>query len=284
MNKTKITWLLIGIIIAIVAIIVIKPFNNAEAPIVSNVPKEEPNYDKIPHTFVKDDLETDSVSIHVTKPIISGLASEVVNNAVNSEIDNTFSNIKKSFLADTDGVEIFSKEMKHQLTVNGSAPLSSSKKVFYVDTEIYSYFSGAAHPLTQRAVLNFVKETGQLIRLEDILKRDKPTGTNDTNAVASDADFRTALDAISEMAKPKILEQMKKMVGDNGGEGSGADSFEESGADPKLENYSVFYIHEDKIEWVFGQYQVAPYVFGEIKISISMKDLTPYLATRSYLK
>ena len=116
------------------------------------------------------------------------------------------------------------------------------------------------------------------------MEGNKEAGIGCTSGTASDADFRTALDAISEMAKPKILEQMKKMVGENGGEGSGADSFEESGADPKLENYRVFYIHEDKIEWVFGQYQVAPYVFGEIKISIPMKDLAPYLATRSYLK
>ena len=63
---------------------------------------------------------------------------------------------------------------------------------------------------------------------------------------------------------------------DNSGEGNGADSFAETGADPRMENYRVFYIHGDRIEWVFGQYQVAPYVFGEIKISIPMNTLRPY--------
>jgi hypothetical protein len=73
-------------------------------------------------------------------------------------------------------------------------------------------------------------------------------------------------------------------IKENDGEGSGADSFEELGAEPKLENYGVFYIHKDKIEWVFGQYQVAPYVFGEIKITIPMNELRSYLAERAYLK
>lgn len=282
-NKTKILSLII-VVLCIIIIVLLTRSGKVEAPIVSNEPKPVSQYETIPYTLVKDDLETDEVSIHITQPVISGFSSDVINGTVNSVLNSAFSDIKKSFVSDTDGIEIFSKEMKHQLTVNGSAPFSSSKKVFYVDTEIYSYFSGAAHPLTQRMVFNFVKETGQLIRLEDILKKEASSSLNDTNAVASDVDFKTSLGALSELSKPKILEQMNKMSRENGAGSSGAESFEESGADPKLENFGVFYIHQDKIEWVFGQYQVAPYVFGEIKISIPMRELAPHLASRSYLK
>jgi hypothetical protein len=74
------------------------------------------------------------------------------------------------------------------------------------------------------------------------------------------------------------------MLRDNKVEGSGADAFEETGADAKSDNYQVFYIYKDTIEWVFGQYQVAPYVFGEIKISVPKSAIEKYFAPRAYLK
>lgn len=314
-TKTKIAWSAVFVIVVIAIIVMTLPMHNAEAPIASNVPVMTHGYDVLPYTFKKDDVETDTTSIHITQPVISGLPSTLIDGAVNSQLDTAFADVKKSFLADTAGVEIFSKDMKHQLTVNGGAPLVSSSKVFYVDTEIYSYLSGSAHPLTVREVFNFVRESGQLIRLQDILKRDTPE-PSDSNALATDADYKTALAGISNLAKPKILDQLRKVAQATGasagvsGDGTDADNsaggaeagngaasgtgnqsaqdvsriFEPSGAAPTLDNYGVFYVHADRIEWVFGQYQVAPYVFGEIKISIPMSQLAPYLAPRSYLK
>lgn len=272
-SKFRNTLILIIIILSIIFFIVAAPLQNIEAPIVKTTPTAENSYTSIEHVFSKDDSETNTTSIHITKPVITGLGSEVVRKAINDQIEAVFLDIKNSFLSETAGVETFSDETKHQLTVTGSAPYVSTEKVFYVDIEVYSYYSGAAHPLTQRIVLNFVKETGQLIRLEDILKKDLKSDT-----------FNNALSVLSSISKPKIIEQLTSMIKDNKGEGSGADSFEESGADPKLENYKVFYIHKDKIEWVFGQYQVAPYVFGEIKISVPMSEFEQYIAPRSYLK
>lgn len=283
-SKTKITFGLIVLVAIILIFIITAPFRNAEAPIVSETPKSENSYSAIDHTFVKDDTETTTTSIHITKPQITGLTNETVSDAVNEQIDTLFADVKKAFLAETAGVETFSAETKHQLTMVGSAPFVSSDKVFYVDVEIYSYYSGAAHPLTQRVVLNFVRETGQLIRLEDILKKDN--GASATG-VAKDDDFETALAQIEILAKSRVLDRMTKIIetsGANGNDSRAADSFEETGLAPRLENYGVFYIHKDKIEWVFGQYQVAPYVFGEIKISIPMGELSSVLAPRAYLK
>lgn len=266
--KSKSTIALVLIIVALLVIIFMlaSPFQKAEAPIVGTTPKSDNAYEAIAHTFIKDEVETGSVSVHITKPVVSGLTNKAINTVVNDQLDTIFADIKSSFLAETDGIEIFSKETKHQLTVTGSAPFVSTDKLFYIDIEIYSYYSGSAHPLTQRMVLNFVKETGQLIRLQDILKKD------------------TALEAISYIVKPKIIEQLNKIIKENDGEGSGADSFEELGTEPKPENYGVFYIHKDSIEWVFGQYQVAPYVFGEIKVLVPKSEMASELATKSYLK
>lgn len=272
-SKFAVTLILIIIVLGIIVFIVTAPLRDVEAPIVKTTSTIENSYASIEHVFNKDNIETNTTSVHITKPVITGLGSEVVRKTINDQIDAVFVDVEKSFLSETSGVETFSKETKHQLVVTGSAPYVSTDKIFYIDVEIYSYYSGAAHPLTQRIVLNFVKETGQLIRLEDILKKDSKGDT-----------FTNALSVISSSAKPKIIEQLTTMIKDNNGEGSGADSFEESGADPKMENYSVFYIHKDKVDWVFGQYQVAPYVFGEIKISVPLTEFEQYLAPRSYLK
>lgn len=283
-SKTKITLGFIVMVAIILIISITAPFRNAEAPIVSDTPKSQDSYSAIDHTFTKDDLETTTTSIHITKPQITGLPNKIVSDAVNEQIDALFSDVKKAFLAETAGVETFSAETKHQLTMVGSAPFVATDKVFYIDVEIYSYYSGAAHPLTQRVVLNFVRETGQLIRLEDILKKDN--GASAT-ATAKDEDFKNALTEIGILAKPRVLERMTKMIetsGANGSDSTAADSFEETGLEPRIENYKVFYIHKDRIEWVFGQYQVAPYVFGEIKVAIPMGNLLPILASRSYLK
>lgn len=287
-SKTKITLILILIVVAIIAFMLVLPVNKVEAPIASNEEKPAPTYESISHVFEKDDLETNSVSIHITKPKIAGLSSRAINDAVNAQINSDFAQIKNSFLEETKNSEVFSNEMKHQLTVEGSEPFSASAKTFYIEVKIYSYYSGAAHPLSQTIVYNFVKETGQLIRLEDILKKDdKAKANNSSDAAASepnDADYKSALTALSDLAKPKIVAELNRMVDENKGEGSGANSFEESGAAPSFANYGVFYIHEDRIDWVFGQYQVAPYVFGEIAISIPMSQLRPYLVDRTYLK
>ncbi len=268
-SKTKITIFFIVLVIIIIWFITAMSFKNTEAPIIPNTPKIDNAYSSIDHTFEKEDEDTSTTSIHITKPIVSSLGSKSVTDAVNNQISAVFDDIKKSFLSETAGVDIFSSDTKHQLVVTGSAPFVSADKIFYVDVEIYSYYSGAAHPLTQRVVLNFVKETGQLIRLEDIFSKES---------------FTNGLSIVSSVVKPKIVDRLSAMIQENKGEGSGADTFEETGADPKPENYQVFYIHSDRIEWVFGQYQVAPYVFGEIKISVPKASIEKYFAPRAYLK
>lgn len=268
-SKTGITIFLTILVVLIISLLASMPFKNTEAPIVSNTPKVDNSYSSINHTFEKEDKDASTTSIHITKPVVSNLGNKSVTDAVNNQISDIFDDIKKSFLSETSGVDTFSNETKHQLVVTGSAPFASTDKVFYVDVEIYSYYSGAAHPLTQRVVLNFVKETGQIIRLEDIFSKES---------------LDDGLSIVSSVVKPKIVEHLSVMIRENKGEGSGADAFEETGADPKLENYQVFYIHSDRIEWVFGQYQVAPYVFGEIKIAVPKISIAKYFAPRAYLK
>jgi hypothetical protein len=268
-SKFTTTLILIIIVLAVTVFILTAPLRNVEAPIVSNTSKSDTTYDSIAHTFSKDDVETNTTSIHITKPVILGLPNKVIEKAVNDQIETIISNTKKAFLSETSGIETFSNETKHQLTISGSAPFVSTEHVFYIDIEIYTYYSGSAHPLSQRMVLNFVKETGQLIRLEDILKEES---------------MSEALRTVASIVKPKIIEKLDTLIKDNEGEGRGIDSFEESGIASRAENYSVFYIHADRIEWVFGQYQVAPYVFGEIKASVPMDRLNSYMVPRAYLR
>lgn len=268
-SKIKITIFSTILILGISVLVTGIPFKNTEAPTITNTPQTTSSYSSIEYVFEKEDKDTNTTSIHITKPVISNLGNKSITDAVNDQISTIFDDVKKSFLAETSGVDTFSKETKHQLVLTGGAPVASTDKIFYVDVEIYSYYSGAAHPLTQRVVLNFVKETGQLIRLEDIFLKDS---------------LSNALSAVASIVKPKIVERLNEMLRDNKVEGSGADAFEETGADAKSDNYQVFYINKDTIEWVFGQYQVAPYVFGEIKISVPKSAIEKYFAPRAYLK
>lgn len=280
-SRTKITLWIIALVVIVIISIFGLPFYKAEAPVASGVQNNADSQVKISYVLDKQDEESSSATIHIVKPKISGLSSKAIDTAVNSQIDSTYKNLKDSFVADTDGVKILSSETKHQLSITGSEPLPGTKHTFYIDSEVYSYYSGAAHPLTARTILNFVKDSGQLIRLQDILKKNLTANLKDD----SEASYSNSLTAISNIMKPKILAKLTNMAqADDGSSPDMSQTFAESGADPTFENYGVFYIHADSIEWVFGQYQVAPYVFGEIKVSIPMSELKPYLADREWLK
>ena len=282
-SRTKITlWAIVLVLIVIISIFGL-PFHKAEAPVASGVQSDADSQIKISYTLDKQDEESSSTSIEIVEPKISGLSNKAIDDAINSKISSIYKDLKGSFIADTAGVKIISSGAPHQLIITGTEPLLGTKHTFYIDSEIYSFYSGAAHPRTARTILNFVKDSGQLIRLQDILKKNPSAGLKDD----SEASYSNSLTAISNIMKPKILAQLTKMAQSDDGSSPDPDmshTFDPAGADPTFENYGVFYIHADSIEWVFGQYQVAPYVFGEIKVLIPMSELKPYLADREWLK
>lgn len=282
-QQGKIRLWIIGLIVLVAIIYTIFASKNAEAPIVSNSPTDHKAanvYEAIASTQEKEEIENSKVSVHITKTIVTGLSSEAINNAVNETLSTAIDDMKKSFLADVEGAEVISDEQKHQLTITSSAPISAREGTFYIDVDVYSYYSGAAHPLSQKIVFNFVKENGQLIRLEDILKKDSGS------ASATNVTVSGALAAVSKLAKPLVLNELAKMIATSGGEEypNPNEILEESGLAPTVENFGVFYLKDESIDWIFGQYQVAPYVFGEIKVSIPLSELKPYLAERTWLK
>jgi hypothetical protein len=55
-------------------------------------------------------------------------------------------------------------------------------------------------------------------------------------------------------------------------------TFFEEGILPREENYKEFVLTNEGIEFVFGQYQVAPYVFGEQRVILLYTDLLEILS------
>lgn len=262
--------------VAVIAVVLILvwPSRKIEAPDVPAATSTSAANAFSPISYKTDGEKTENPNalISLSFPVITGLESGVINAAVNAEIKKVFDDARAQFLDDTKNVTPSSPEEKNQLTLSAGAPVSSRKGTFYIDISMYSYYSGAAHPLSNRTVLNFVRENGQLIRLEDILKKD------------SKGSIDTSLAGVSELAKAKIKAELAKKLEGNDGYGSVDEIYQPDGAAPIADNYQVFYLQKDSIDWVFGQYQVAPYVFGEVKVSIPLKDLKPYLADRAYLQ
>ena len=109
--------------------------------------------------------------------------------------------------------------------------------------------------------LILVKETGQLIRLEDIFLKDSLTN---------------ALSAVA-IVKPKIVERLNEMLRDNKVEGSGADAFEETGADAKSDTTKCFIL----IKTLSNGYLVStkgPYVLVKLRfqfLKVLLRSILP---------
>jgi hypothetical protein len=130
--------------------------------------------------------------------------------------------------------------------------------ILNVRLEVATYFSGAAHPIAVSDTYNIDINTGADLGLIDIF---------DTST--------KYLDKISEYSTASLKKQLAEA------QGLAEDSkdlvFFPEGADSNPENFSTFLIEEDGIRFIFGQYQVAPYVAGEQEVLIPYGELKAYL-------
>lgn len=109
------------------------------------------------------------------------------------------------------------------------------------------FHRGAAHPLGQIAVLNFVQ--GHLVSLGDLFQKD------------SQYLLRIASFCQQEISKKNISEAQ----------------WVNEGTKPTLENYSVWYFTEHGIDIIFVTYQVAAYVYGSINVAVPLSLIAPLM-------
>jgi len=114
-------------------------------------------------------------------------------------------------------------------------------------------FTGGAHPNHSYFSVNFVKNTQEMINLEDLFDN-----------------METALDEISKFVISNILMQKSERLNEKITE----DEWVAEGAWPEIKNYSIFVFVPDKensiegLKFIFPPYQIGPYVEGEYEVTV----------------
>ncbi|TSC86175.1 MAG: Uncharacterized protein G01um10148_681 [Parcubacteria group bacterium Gr01-1014_8] len=104
-----------------------------------------------------------------------------------------------------------------------------------------STYMGGMHPLTDIRGLNFERESGRELTLDDALK---------------------LIDlSLNDVAK-KARSELSKML-----EGS----FFPEGTEEKRENYATFIVNADSVIFIFQEYQVGPYAVGPQEVSFQRR-------------
>lgn len=120
-----------------------------------------------------------------------------------------------------------------------------SEKIASVLFIVYTYPSGAAHPMTTLSAVNLDITEGKRLELADLFE-----------------DPRQAVAIMSENAQQLINEHLKQEYGDVLPNGIEDDAWFKNGFDPVPENFSCLSLEPEGVRVHFQQYQVLPYVFG----------------------
>lgn len=103
---------------------------------------------------------------------------------------------------------------------------------------IVSTYMGGAHPNAAIYGLNYDRETGNQLTLDDALSM-----------------VGLTLEEVAERAKAELSTKL------------GSDIISPEGFDPTPENYSTFTVSPDEVTFIFQVYQVAPYAAGPQEVS-----------------
>lgn len=109
---------------------------------------------------------------------------------------------------------------------------------------IVSTYMGGAHGNAVVYGLNYDRETGAELMLEDAL-----------------AMVGLTLEEVAAQAKAELSAKL------------GSDIISPEGADPTAENYNTFTVSPDKVTFIFQIYQVAPYAAGPQEVSFARIDV-----------
>ena len=81
------------------------------------------------------------------------------------------------------------------------------------------------------------------------------------------------MDKIVALVRADLTKQFEPFAGKT----IGLDDWIVSGTQPKADNYDVFLLRKEGLTLVFNPYRVAPYVFGERRVTVPWTELYEYL-------
>lgn len=199
-------------------------------------------------SFTTNTIETDFYTISVTQPKDAEKdfpeLFAVTKNAIN-EFEKQYGNFSEE---DVEKLNLGEKTYDLQIDTTVA---TSSKTVSYV-VSMYQY-TGGAHGMTVVKAFTYDKDN-HFVGEKELF------GENDWRPVVSGL----AYEYLKEKLKDATTDQVLK-----------------DGTAPVGENLSVWYLRGDDVVFVFGQYQIGPYVLGIQEVPISKEKLRSVL-TNNY--
>ena len=148
-----------------------------------------------------------------------------------------------------------------QLDISSEADVTGGT-LFSARINKFSYYSGAAHPMTTVTTFNYSTISyGEIDSLGKLFKRDSGY-----------------LNFISNYCITKLREHAVKEGYDN------IDDMIVEGASAKEENYQNWYVESDSLVIIFNPYQAGPYVMGIQTVSIALSEMTAMIDPKGPLE
>ncbi len=148
-----------------------------------------------------------------------------------------------------------------QLDVSSEASVTGGS-LFSVRLTKFSYYAGAAHPMTTVTTFNYSTIAyGEIDSIGKLFRKDSGY-----------------LNFISNYCMTKLREHAVKEGYDN------VDDMIVDGASAKEENYKNWYVDSDSLVIIFNPYQAGPYVMGIQTVSIALSEMTAMIDPKGPLE
>lgn len=216
---------------------------------------------------------TEQYDIEYFIPKVSGSISPLVAAKINTTLSDEISQMVGYFKEDHQGV---SEDQKDTLSVSLVKQFVTKQRYLNIELVEYSYLAGSAHPLTYTHTYVFDVQTGNTLTLNDIFDSNQMYLQNISDLVRQKITAQISLQSLGrgdEVTSTTTEENLKDMLDGVDTEKILEATFFEEGILPREENYKEFSVTEEGVEFVFGQYQVAPYVFGEQRVVLLYSEI-----------
>ncbi len=181
---------------------------------------------------------------------------------INHMLDTLVNGMVRRFEIDTKDFPITGYESHGSTLDITSDAFISGGSLLSVPVTSFSYFSGAAHPMTIITTFNYSTLIyGELNSPGKLFK--------------SDFDYLGYLSG-------KCIASLKQYAKEVGADGN--DDMINEGASPSEENFRNWYIENDSLIIVFNPYQAGPYVMGVQTVSIPLSEMLDMLDPKGPLE
>lgn len=237
------------------------------------------NFNSVTVQVEKHVEESESEHIEYFVPKVLGAMSPLATARINTYLKEQVGTLVDQFKEEQVSIV---PDQKDTLSLSMGTTTVTHRRYLNIEISEYSYLSGAAHPLTHTYTYVFDLWTGERINLptlfnqqlnylEDISRIVKEKLGTQLSLLSVEQNQDVFNITVASTTPEYILEHIDT-------EAILEAVFFEEGVLPKEENFNEFLILPEGIQFYFGQYQVAPYVYGEQRILIPYSELLSVLS------